>query len=61
MLAPLHWLLHWPVQSQARSRRNALIANTALSARRHEREDVARFLDELASARPSGRSGRLGA
>lgn len=35
---------HWSTESLARSRRNALAANTALAARRAEREDVAAFL-----------------
>lgn len=66
MLTPLHWLLHWPVQSQARSRRNALLANTALVARRHEREEVDRFLDGLIARavpgeQPRRPSGRIGA
>ncbi|MEP9381325.1 hypothetical protein [Nocardioides sp. KR10-350] len=37
--------------SQARSRRNALVANTALAARRAEREEVDRYLDDLTSGR----------
>lgn len=35
----------WPVESQQGSRRNAMIACTALAARRAEREDVEAFLD----------------
>jgi len=54
MLAAVRWVLRWPVESQARSRRNALLANTVLVTRRREREDVARFLVTL-------RSGRIGA
>lgn len=34
----------WPVNSQHGSRRNAMIATTALAQRRAEREDVERFL-----------------
>ena len=44
----------WPVQSQQGARRNAMIANTALAARRAEREDVEAFLASRApsAARP---------
>jgi len=35
---------HWSTESVARSRRNALAANTALAARRAEREDVEEYL-----------------
>lgn len=35
---------HWSTDSVARSRRNALAANTALAARRAEREDVEAYL-----------------
>jgi hypothetical protein len=42
----------WPVQSQQGARRNAMIANTTLLARRAEREDVEAF---LASRAPSSR------
>jgi hypothetical protein len=35
---------HWSTESVARSRRNALAANTALAARRAEREDVEAYL-----------------
>ena len=34
----------WPVGSQHRARRNALVACTELTARRKEREDVEDFL-----------------
>lgn len=40
-------VLRWAVDSQARSRRNALLANSALTARRLEREEVERFLRSL--------------
>jgi len=51
--APVTRVLRWPVTSQARSRRNALVANTALADRRLEREDVERFLGSLTSGRIS--------
>lgn len=34
----------WPVESQQRSRRNAMIASTALAQRRAELDDVEEFL-----------------
>ena len=34
----------WPVDSQSGARRNALVASTALAARRAEHEDVEAFL-----------------
>ncbi|HCB05032.1 MAG TPA: hypothetical protein PLZ93_19305 [Nocardioides sp.] len=37
----------WSVESQLGARRNAMVASTALAARRAEREDVARYLDAL--------------
>ena len=40
----------WPVESQQRSRRNAMIASTALAQRRAELNDVEDF---LAAAGPS--------
>ena len=42
----------WPVESQQGARRNAMVACTALAARRAEREDVEDFLAALAP-RPS--------
>jgi len=38
----------WPTQSQQGARRNAMIATTALAARRAEREDVEDFFAALA-------------
>jgi hypothetical protein len=37
----------WSVESQQGARRNAMVATTALAARRAEREDVAEFLGAL--------------
>ena len=34
----------WPVESQQRARRNALVASTELAQRRHERQEVDEFL-----------------
>jgi len=50
---PVTHLLRWPVESQARARRNALVANTLLTDRRLEREEVERFLGSLTSGRIS--------
>ena len=46
----------WAVESQQRSRRNAMVAATALAQRRAEREDVEDFLAALTrrDERPSG-------
>ena len=41
----------WPVESQQRSRRNAMIASTALAQRRVELDDVEEFLADLGRVR----------
>jgi hypothetical protein len=41
----------WHVESQQRSRRNALLASTALTQLSHERREVEEFLDEHARRR----------
>jgi hypothetical protein len=43
----------WPVESQQVARRNAMIACTALAARRAEREDVEEFLARITAAPPT--------
>jgi hypothetical protein len=52
-LAPLSALWgrvrSWPVDSQLGARRNAMVASTALAARRAERTDVEDFLTALAT------------
>jgi hypothetical protein len=52
-LAPLSVLWgrvrSWPVDSQLGARRNAMVASTALAARRAERTDVEEFLTALAA------------
>ena len=40
-------VLSWPVESQQRARRNALIASTALAQRRAELDEVEEFLASL--------------
>ena len=50
MLLVLDRVRAWPVQSQQGARRNAMIANTTLLARRAEREDVEAFLASRALA-----------
>ena len=41
----------WPVDSQLRSRRNAMVASTALAQRRAELDDVEQFLADLGRVR----------
>ena len=55
MTHPLHLLgrpvdavRRWPVESQQRARRNAMIASTALAQRRAELDEVEDFLTTLA-------------
>lgn len=53
-LTPTHLLVYravtrWAIESQARARRNAMVAMTALSERRAEREDVEEFLRRAAA------------
>ena len=55
MTQALHLLGHavdtvrrWPVESQQRARRNAMIASTALAQRRAELDEVEEFLTTLA-------------
>lgn len=40
----------WPVESQQRARRNAMIASTALAQRRAESDDVEEFFATLGGA-----------
>jgi hypothetical protein len=51
-LGPLflvHRVREWPVASQQRARRNAMLAATACAARRAERQDVEDYLAALAA------------
>lgn len=41
----------WPVTSQQKARRNALVGSTALAARRRELQEVEAFLADHAAAR----------
>lgn len=46
-LAPralLRSVVQWPVESQLRARRNAMVASTAMAARRQELDEVEEFL-----------------
>ncbi len=45
----LNAAVSWPVSSQQQSRRNALVASTALMQRRRELDDVEDFLATLAA------------
>lgn len=52
-------VLRWPVESQQRARRNALVASTALARRRAERLEVEELLAVIGSSRadrPAGDS-----
>ena len=57
MATPLVALLRWPVESQQRASRNALVATTALAQARHERDEVEDFL--AAHARRWDRARRI--
>jgi hypothetical protein len=46
----------WSVESQQGARRNAMVANTALAARRAERQDVDAY---FAGLRPKARAPRI--
>jgi hypothetical protein len=50
-MSPINPLRRWAADSHARSRRNALMANTALTKRRLEREDVESYLQGLEASR----------
>ena len=43
------WVDHWAAGAQQQSRRNAMIASTALAQQRAERLEVQAFLDTLAA------------
>lgn len=47
-------VLDWPVRSQQGARRNAMIASTALAARRRERLEAEEFVAEHEAARAAG-------
>ena len=51
---------HWPVESQQRARRNALVASTELAARRRERIEVEDFLTAHARRWAAGEARRSG-
>ncbi|HEU5038583.1 MAG TPA: hypothetical protein VFT70_16375 [Nocardioides sp.] len=48
---PVDAVRRWPVESQLRARRNAMIASTALAQRRAELDDVEEFLATHGRAR----------
>ncbi len=48
----LDHLRAWTVQSQQGARRNAMVASTALAARRAERQDVEAFFASLEPSQP---------
>lgn len=45
-VSPLGLATRWSTRSQDQARRNAMAAHTALTARRHERLEVQRFVAE---------------
>ncbi|WP_395657506.1 hypothetical protein [Nocardioides sp.] len=47
---PIGAVRRWPVESQQRSRRNAMVASTALAQRRAELDEVEEFLAALGRA-----------
>ena len=53
---PFSLVLDWPTQSQQGARRNAMIATTALAARRAERDDVEDFFAALDPSQPAHQS-----
>ena len=57
----VRWVLTWPVESQHRARRNALVASTALAGLRQERDEVEEFLAALARRRLPATGGSTGA
>jgi len=62
-LDPLTRPLRWPVESQLGSRRNALVAATALAESRRQHREVEEFLDRHTRPRPdlSARAASAGA
>ena len=53
LTSAVHAVRSWPVASQQRSRRNAMLACTSLTQRRMERRDVEDFLASLHPTLPS--------
>ncbi len=55
-------VLAWPVETQHGSRRNAMVASTALTERRRERDEVEEFLTAraLAAFATAGGTGTVG-
>jgi hypothetical protein len=47
---PVDAVRRWPVESQLRARRNAMIASTALAQRRAELDEVEEYLAAIAGA-----------
>jgi len=53
---PVRALVRWPVTTQVGARRNALVASTALTRRRRERDEVELFLRGLNQAEPQSQA-----
>jgi hypothetical protein len=61
MYTPTHLVataVRWPVQSQQRARRNAMVASNALARRRVELDEVEEFLATLAAPEEQEAAGR---
>jgi hypothetical protein len=58
MLSSVATLLRWPVESQQTSRRNALLASTALAQVRAERDEIDCFLEAHARRRTAAAAHR---
>ena len=60
LVSPFRGLVHrlqdWPVSSQQRARRNAMIAATDCAQRRAEREEVADYLGQRTAPAPAAPS-----
>lgn len=54
---PIRAIARWPVTTQIGARRNALVASTALTHRRRERDDVEQFLRTVNHAGPAAPGG----
>lgn len=55
-IRPLQTMASWHVESHYGSRRNALVASTALAKSRHERMEVEEFLERYLAKRKASRT-----
>jgi hypothetical protein len=54
LIIPVRALLAWSRTSQETSRRNAMLASTALLERRREHDEVRAFIDDVLARREAG-------